>query len=159
MSAARTRADVVETLLRERADRGVFWTFAAVRRRGQLDCSVAWLKERPTRIVFKPSRNKLWFPRLLPNLPRQEPLYKDFRAFLKGRAAKDLPNHRRIDADRVRVTAVNRLGEVSVGLESLDGDLDYLVAKGIKLVNEIFMGFLRGPYHEYMVANFQEPED
>ena len=55
--------------------------------------------------------------------------------------------------------STNSKGQVTVALASLDGDLDHLVSKGLKLVNEIFLGFLRGPYHEYMVRNFQEPED
>jgi hypothetical protein len=38
-------------------------------------------------------------------------------------------------------------------------DWEYAARKGVSLVNEIFHGFLRGPYHEYMVRNFGEPEE
>ena len=46
-----------------------------------------------------------------------------------------------------------------MSVESLDGDIDYALTKGLKLVNEVFLSFLRGPYYEYMVTNFNEPED
>ena len=152
-------AESVRALLRDRADRGVFRSFAAARIRGRLDCSVVWLRERPVRIVFDPKRDTLEFRDLLPNLPAKSSIYKDFRKFLKGRSAAGLPPHRRIDPGRVTVRGRNRKGSVTVALVSLDRDWDYAVSKGLKLVNEVFLGFLRGPYHEYMVSNFQEPED
>ena len=159
MREDRASEDRVRALLLDRADRGAFRSFAAARVRGRLDCSVVWLRERPLRIVFDAKRDTLAFPDLLPSLPAKSGLYRDFREFLKGRTALDLPSHRRIDPDRVTLCARNRKGSVSVSLKSLDGDWDYVVAKGLKLVNEVFLGFLRGPYHEYMVANFREPED
>ena len=159
MADSRASAETVDALLRARADRGVFRAFAASRVRGKLDCSAVWLGERPMRIVFDPRLGVLEFRDLLPNLPFKSALYRDFRSFLKGRAAADLPAHRRVDPDRVRLRGRNRKGSVSVYLESLDGDWEYCVSKGLKLVNEVFLGFLRGPYHEYMVSNFQEPED
>ncbi len=159
MVNSRAPAETVDALLRARADRGVFRTFAASRVRGKLDCSAVWLGDRPLRIVFDPQRGVLEFRDLLPNLPYKSGLYRDFRKFLKGRAAEDLPGHRRVDPDRVRLRGRNRKGSVTVSLESLDGDWEYCVSKGLKLVNEVFLGFLRGPYHEYMVSNFHEPED
>ncbi len=152
-------AESVQALLRDRADRGVFRSFAAARVRGRLDCSVVWLREQPIRIVFDPKRDMLEFRDLLPNLSAKSSMYKDFRKFLKGRSAADLPPHRRVDPDRVTVRGRNRKGSVSVALVSLDRDWDYAVSKGLKLVNELFLGFLRGPYYEYMVNNFREPED
>lgn len=152
-------ARVVDGLLRTRADRGVFRAFASARVRGRLDCSIVWLKERPIRIVFDPKRGTLVFRDLLPNVPFRSALYKDFKKFLKGRASDDLPPHRRVAADRIKIRSTNRKSSVSVILESLDQDWDYAVAKGLKLVNEVFLGFLRGPYYEYMVNNFQEQED
>ena len=159
MREDRASEERVRALLLDRADRGVFRSFAAARVRGRLDCSVVWLRERPLRIVFDAKRDTLAFRDLLPNLPAKSALYREFRKFLKGRTAPDLPPHRWIDPGRVTLRARNRKGSVSVSLESLDGDWDYLVAKGLKLVNEVFLGFLRGPYHEYMVANLNEPED
>ena len=33
------------------------------------------------------------------------------------------------------------------------------VTRAVKLVNEISLNFLRGPYFDYMVANFGEPAE
>ncbi len=152
-------AETLDALLRSRADRGVFRSFVSMRIRGRLDCSVGWLKESPVCIVFDPRRSKLEFRDLLPKVPADSPLYQDLRRFLKGRTDDGVRDHRRIDPARIKIAARNRKGDVSVLLESLDGDLAHLVTKGLKLVNEIFLGFLKGPYYEYMVENFQEPED
>ena len=152
-------ARAVEALLRDRANRGVFRSFSSKKIRGRLDCSLVWLKEQPIRIVFDPRRGTLEFRDLLPSLALGSALYRDLKRFLKSRADGGLPGHRRLDPNRLKVRSTNRKGSVSVALESLDGEWDYLVAKSLKLVNEIFLGFLRGPYYEYMVENCQEPED
>ena len=152
-------AVAVEKLLRDRANRGVFRSFAAARVRGRLECSLVWLKERPMRVVFDPKRGTLVFKDLLPNLVLGSALYRDLKRFLRERSDAGLPEHRRVDPERLKVRSTNRKGSVSVALESLDGEWDYLITKGLRLVNEIFLGFLRGPYYGYMVENFQEPED
>ena len=159
MPEAPNPLDSVDALLRSRADRGVFRSFAAARQRDRLECSFVWLRERPIRLIFDPRRGTLEFRDLLPNLPAKAPLYKDLRKFLRKLSGDTLPLHRRIDAQRAKVQSRNRKGSVSVSLRSLDGDWDYAVSKSLKVVNEIFLGFLRGPYYEYTVENFQEPED
>jgi hypothetical protein len=151
--------DSVDALLRSRADRGMFRSFAAARQRGRLVCSFVWLRERPIRLIFDPRRGTLEFRDLLPDLAANAPLYKDLRGFLGGLSVETLPSHRRIDSQRAKVQSRNRKGSVSVLVHSLDRDWDYAVGKALKLVNEIFLGFLRGPYYEYMVENFHEPQD
>ena len=48
---------------------------------------------------------------------------------------------------------------VTITLAVTKGHGAYATKKAISLVNEIFHGFLRGPYYEYMVENFNEPEE
>ena len=160
MPANSDAIDAVEALLRGRADRGVFRSLAVTRRAtGKLHCSFVWLNERPLRAIFDPARGVLEFRDLLPHAPAKSALYKDFRRFIKQRASSDRPQHRRIDPERAVARCRNRAGSVAVSVQTLDGDIEYAVSKALKLVNEIFLGFLRGPYHEYMAANFNEPED
>ncbi len=118
-----------------------------------------WLNERPMRLVFDPMRAVVEFRDLLPNAAADSALYADLQKYLKQHTSRGLPAHRGIDPERFRVRRRNRAGSISIFLESLDGDLEYAVSKGLKLVNEIFLGFLKGLYSEYMVENFQEPED
>ncbi len=89
-----------------------------------------------------------------------------FRAWVRDRSSDGLPEHRRIDPRRLTVACTNRGGSVSValalrrrGAASEREDWEYAARKGVSLVNEIFHGFLRGPYYEYMVQNFGEPEE
>ena len=152
-------AETVDALLRSRAEQGLFRAFASKRVRGRLNCTVGWLGGSAMEIVFDPRSSRLVFRDLLPEMPLRSSIYKDFQGFLRGRAVADVPEHRRIDPARIVLKSTNSKGRVSVALASVDGDLEHLVSKGLKLVNEIFLGFLRGPYHEYMVRNFQEPED
>ena len=152
-------AETVDTLLRSRAEQGLFRAFASKRVRGRLNCTVGWLGGSAMEIVFDPRSSRLVFRDLLPEMPLRSSIYKDFQGFLRGRTVPEVPEHRRIDPARIVLKSTNSKGCVSVALASVDGDLEHLVSKGLKLVNEIFLGFLRGPYHEYMVRNFQEPED
>jgi len=153
-------AETVERLLRKRADRGVFRSFSAsTTRGGKRRFTFVWLNERPLKLIFDPAACELAFRDLLPSAPATSPLYRDLKVFLKQRSTADLPPHRRIDPERSSVRCRNRAGSVTVSLRVHDGDVDYAVTKALKLVNEIFLGFLRGPYHEYMAANFNEPEE
>ena len=153
-------AETVEALLRKRADRGVFRSFsAATIRGGKRRFTFTWLNERPLQLFFDPDGGVLTFRDLLPNAPATSALYRDLKAYLKQRASADLPAHRRIEPERTSVRCRNRLGSVSVSLHIHDGDVDYAVTKALKLVNEIFLSFLKGPYYEYMTANFNEPEE
>ena len=152
--------DAVEKELRRYADRGVFRSFdAKADRAGKRRFTMAWLGPRTQELVFDGKRNTLTFPGLLPNLPARSEMYRDLRAFLKSRADDGLPDHRRIDSARASPNCTNRKGSVSVTVTSVDGDLSYATRKTLSLVNEIFLGFLRGPYHEYMAANFDEPDE
>jgi len=152
--------DSVEQELRRYADRGVFRSFDAKQgRAGKRRFTIAWLGPRSQELLFDAKRSTLTFPGLLPNLPAQSGMYRELRVFLKSRASDELPDHRRIDPDRAVANCTNRKGSVSLTVASIDGDLSYATRKTLSLVNEIFLGFLRGPYHEYMAANFDEPEE
>ena len=160
MAARPDPANAVEALLRARANRGVFRSFAATPARGgRRRFTFVWLNERPLQLLFDPKSGVFEFRDLMPNCPAKSSLYRHLRRFVRDRMSEDLPVHRRIDADRLTPTCRNRAGSVSVLLRTVDGDLEYAVSRGLKLVNEIFLGFLRGPYFEYMAANFNEPED
>ncbi len=159
MSMPEGSLESVEAQLRKHADRGVFRSMSIKRVRGKLHCTFAWLTEKPMRLIYDPVEGVLEFRDLLPNAPVKSDLYEDFKQFLKQRTSNALPIHRRIDPSRVQVRRRNRSGSISLSLQSLDRDVDYAVSKALKLANEVFLGFLKGPYYEYMVDNFDSPEE
>ena len=156
-----------ERVLRGYADRGVFRGFSlAAGARGSSDVRFRWLAERSFEVRLDARARRLTFADLLPDVPARSGMDRALRAFLRERSSAALPEHRRIDARRLQLRCVNRGGSVSVtlALRRRGGarereDWGYAARKGVSLVNEIFHGFLRGPYYEYMVRNFGEPEE
>jgi hypothetical protein len=153
--------------LREYAERGVFRGFAAASGQGgREDFEFRWLAGATFRVRLDPRAKRLTFSDVLPNVPRRSAMDRAFREWVRDRLSDRLPEHRRIDPRRVAVACTNRGGSVSVALALRRGsaarereDWEYAARKGVSLVNEIFHGFLRGPYYEYMVRNFGEPEE
>lgn len=147
-------------MLRRYADRGIFRGFSRRSGRGDREeFRFRWVADTTFRLHFDPRRKTLVFKDLLPNVPYPSTMDRAFRSFLEERSSAELPEHRRIDPARVEVTCRNRYGNISVMLEIENEDYAYAARKGVSLVNEIFHGFLRGPYYEYMVRNFNEPEE
>lgn len=160
--AKRTRAriEAVAAILEGYAQRGVFRGFSPTEpaRQGQAVFRLLWHRDRVYECVFDPRRNMLRFPLLLPNVPAE--MHQDLKNFIKARQAAELPEHRRIDSQKVQVAASNRGGHVALSLRILDGDDDYAARKLIHLVHEIFLTFLLdGRYYEYMVENFDLDPD
>ena len=150
----------VERLLRRYADRGVFRSFHVSETcGGKLSCKFEWLTQRPLTAVYDPQADALEFRNLLPHVPAASAMYSELKAFARERAASRLPDHRRIDPDRAAVKCSNRKGNVSIVISFKKGDREYGVTRAVKLVNEIFCSFLKGPYFDYMVANFGEPAE
>ena len=146
--------------LQSYADRGVFRGFARRPAAGGRDeYRFLWLTESPIVLRFDPRSRTLALPDLLPNVAYPSAMDRALRAFLAQRSSADLPPHRRIDPKRVEVRCRNRAGNVTITLAVAKGHGAYATKKAISLVNEIFHGFLRGPYYEYMVENFNEPEE
>lgn len=152
--------EIVLGCLREYADRGVFRGFGASEgRRGSLECRFLWHAPEPHRLRFEARRSALIFVDLLPGVPYPSEMDRALRAFVAGRSSADLPAHRRIDPAKVSCRCRNRAGNVSIEVRSLDGGIEYAAGKAVKLVNEVFLNFLAGPYDDYMIEHFGAPEE
>jgi len=152
--------EIVLSCLRGYADRGVFRGFGASEgRRGSLECRFLWHAPEPHRLRFEPGRSELVFVNLLPGVPYPSEMDRALRSFVAGRASDDLPGHRRIDPAKASCRCRNRGGKVSIEVRCLDGDVEYAAGKAVKLVNEIFLNFLAGPYDGYMIEHFGAPEE
>lgn len=152
--------DIVTAELRRFADRGVFRGFGRRELRGgRFEFRFHWHAPWPHRLLFDPERRTLVLRDLLPDVPYRSRIDREFRAFLAARSGRELPAHRRIDPSRLRLEASNRAGTISVRGSVAEGELRYAANKTVKLLNEIFLGFLAGPYDQYMVEVFGAPEE
>ena len=147
-------------VLEEYAQRGVFRSFA----RGPVNKGVAtyrmlWHHDRVYELAFDPAKGILRFTGLLPNVPTDAPMYKALRAFIRKRQSDKMPEHRRIDPEKSQVRTYNRGGNVTLTIQSKDGDVEYATRKLINLVHEIFLDFLHSGHYEYLVQSFGLNED
>jgi len=155
----------VDAVLRDYAGRGVFSDYRMMARKGNRDGAeyhFGWLYGQPFTLVCEPKQARLSLPDLLPNIVRDSMLHKEVKAFLKGRAAADVPEHRRVDP--ARATAAARLREGTVSLEltlcaatntdELQEDYAYGTRKLVNLAHELFL-FMNEYWADYMWEHFQ----
>jgi hypothetical protein len=166
-SATSQPGAAVGDTLRGYAERGVFRGFAeAPRRDGGRDFEFRWLAGATFHLRLDPRGRRLVWTDVLPGVESRSAMDRAFRAWLRERQSEELPDHRRIDPARVALTCANRAGRLSIalalrrrGTTGAREDWAYATRKGVSLMNEVFHGFLRGPYYDYMVRHFGEPEE
>ena len=99
------------------------------------------------------------FVDLLPGIPYPSEMDRALRSYVASRSNPNLPEHRRLDPAKADVRCRNQAGSVSIEVRCLDGDFEYAATKAVKLVNEVFLDFLAGPYDGYMIEHFGAPEE
>lgn len=155
-----TPREIVLSCLQKYADRGIFTGFGArVDRDGDLVCRFLWHAPEPHRLQFKRKTGLLVFVDLLPAIVYPSAMDRAVREFVAGRRSPVLPAHRRMDPAKMRARCRNRNGKLSIEVRCLDGDWEYSSTRAVKLVNEIFLDFLAGPYDAYMIEHFGAPEE
>ena len=74
--------------------------------------------------------------------------------------SKELPEHRRIDRRKVRISTAHRGGHLSLTLKVAGSDFEYVARKFIHLVHEVYLSFLNdGRYYSYMLRTFDLDPD
>lgn len=120
------------------ADRGVFRGFrAAPASRGRVEYEFLWLTRTPTRAVFDHSRGVLAFPALFPGIDKTTAA--DLTLLVKSRTRRDVPDHKRIDARKARLTSTVRKGDFSLAMEIRGRNHDYAVKKALNVINDMFV--------------------
>lgn len=113
-----------------------------------------WHYDRPFELLLDSTKKTLRFPAILPGVPARSDMYRELQAFVKARLSEEMPEHRRVNPAKARVTLTNQRGAVSLSVAVKDGDFDYATRKIIQIIHEIFLIFLvDGPYYEYMVEH------
>lgn len=154
----RERLAIVAFALENYAQRGVFRGFSQDLRPTKAVFRLLWHRERVFELTFESNKNTLRFSQVLPNVDAA--MFRDLQEFIRLRFLPELPDHRRIDPDKVQVQPTRRNGNVALTLLILDGDDEYAVCKFIHLVHEIFLTFLLdGRYYDYKVENFDLDPD
>ena len=155
------RAGEIETVcgvLHEYAERGIFRRYGArTLRGGRIEHKFVWLADQVFTLIHDPVRSTLVFRDLLPGIAPQSAMDRGLREFIRGRSARKLPAHRRIDPRRLHARCLNRGGKASLSLQFGAAGAEYAARKALDLVNEIFFAFLSPGHHEYLVRRFNLP--
>ena len=164
---AQSMVSEVTDELRSYAERGVFRKFSILpanrglaKARYQTCYKFNWLSETPINLVLNPKKSSLNIVDVLPGIAYRSNMDKEFRSFLRDRTAAEVPEHRKLDDQRFKISCTNRHQclSVSIGFENKDGRA--AVKQVINLIHEIFNNFLHeGYYQNYVVEHFNEPEE
>jgi len=147
--------DAVGAVLRHYAVRGVFADYRMERRKhGAAEYNFGWLYGQPFTLTADLKHRRLVLVDLLPAVVRDSMMHKELRAFLKGRAAADVPEHRRVDPQLATAAARLRDGVVSLELTLEGEDYEYGARKIINLAHELFL-FMNEYWADYMWENFR----
>jgi hypothetical protein len=156
----RSRIASVAAALENYARRGLFRGFSQKLEHERATFKLLWHRDRVFDFIFDVSKNTMSLPVVLPNVPANSEIYENLKRFVQAQHAPSLPEHRRIDSRKARVTTHNRKGNVSLTLTVKKGEDEYGARKLIHLVHEIFLTFLSdGRYFDYMVENFDLDPD
>ena len=158
---AQSSIETIESALEHYANRGVFRGFGrGPQKQGKPTFKIVWHHDKLYELIFDPKKTTLRFPILLPSVPADSDMYRAFKEYVKARLSDSLPEHRRIDKNKVGVRPYNRGGNISLSLKIKDNDLEYGVRKLVHLVHEIFLDFLSsGLYYDYLVEHFDVDPD
>jgi hypothetical protein len=153
--------DVVSQVLAEYAERRVFHGFSRARTTGDTaSFQIAWHRGRVFELTFDAKTCTLRLPEVLTNVPAGAAMHADLKAFIRSRQSAELPEHRRIDRQKVQIRTYNRNDDILLVMKANDGDGEYAARKLVHLVYEIYLIFLAdGNYFDYLVETFDLDPD
>lgn len=150
--------DAVDAVLSDYANRGVFQGYRMKRRKnGTGEYSFGWLYGQPFTLTCDLRHKRLLLIDLLPGVQRDSLMHRQIKAFLKGRAAAGVPEHRRVDPQRMTALARARDGLVSLELRLEGADSEAYAFGARKIVNlahELFL-FMNEHWADYMWQTFR----
>jgi hypothetical protein len=145
----------VDDVLREYAGRGVFQNYRAVNSKtGKAQFDFGWLYGQPFTLTCDVKHQRLTLTELLPGVAPDSMMYRELKAFVKGLAGLDRPEHRRVDPSLAQIAPRLRVGIVSLELSLVGQDYEYGTRKLINAAHELFL-FLNEHWADYMGQNFQ----
>lgn len=119
-----------------------------------------WHRDQLFELILDVNKKTLYFPRVLPQVPARSSMDREFREFVESRHSKELPEHRRIDPRKARLTSGNRSGNTTLTMTVKGADFEYAARKLIHAVHEIYLTYLNdGRYYNYLVEVFDLDPD
>jgi hypothetical protein len=143
----------IAAALREYADRGVFRGFRETAARGRVDYHFTWLTRRLMHARSDPAHGSLAFPALLPHVAESPALVRELKAIVAERSTRSVPDHKRIDARRARLSASISKGDFSLAVAIRGANHEYAVKRSLNLINDLFV-MLRERHPEYLIEHF-----
>ena len=153
--------DAVRSELQIYASRGIFQNFS-VSNSGSKNFKFKfdWLSKNPFSLRLNTEKCQIELQDVLPAVHFRSDMDKAFREFLGSRSALSVPSHRRLDENRFAIQVKNRRQNLSVIVNFSKKDAAKAAKVSVNLLHEIFNNFLvEGPYQNYMVEVFNEPEE
>lgn len=148
-------------MLQHYASRGTFRSFSEVpAARGRIAFRFLWYRDITIRLELDPAARTILVRDLLPSVAARSEMDRAFRAFVAGRSAPTVVEHRRVDPRRVGVRCINRGGALSLVVTLKAAHADYGVRKAVHLVHDILIDFLSdGQYTQYQIDHLNlDPE-
>jgi len=142
----------VRTILTGYADRGVFQGIDNGEPVGDgVEFNFTWHGPRQIRCVLAPPTITL--RNFLPAMPTRSDIYQDIRKFVKAFGDPALPEHRSVPSSRAAVRTTNRNRQLSLSIESVDGDYAYATRKLIFVAHEVWLR-LQSEWPHYLWQEF-----
>jgi hypothetical protein len=161
MKTTVSQIDVVAAVLAGYAERCVFRGFSrGPASRGKASFQIAWHRGRVFELTFEARSGTLRLGELLTGVPANSSMHEELKDFIRSRQSEDVPDHRRLDAEKMQIRTYNRNGNIILVVKAKDGDNEYAVRKLVHLINEIYLTFLAdGKYFDYLVETFNLDPD
>lgn len=140
---------------RRYAERGSFRSLTDRTDGAKTQLRFTWLREVGFEVSFDAGRRTLTFIDMLPAIPARSPMDRHLREFVKRFTSTAVPLHRRVEARRIGVKAVNRDGAISIEFAFKTKDTTFAVRKAVHLAYDVLQDFLNdGRYAQYCVDHF-----
>jgi hypothetical protein len=149
--------EVILSTVQHYADRGIFRRVN--NRPDGRGVGFTWMFDAfPLMLVWNTKTETVQFKDVLTGVEARSQFQTELKAFLTGLFDESLPEHRRLDREKVSLTMTRRDGAVSIGLKLISASEDYAVRRLINLTHEMFL-YLRLRWPEYMHEQFKLPEE
>jgi hypothetical protein len=153
--AAKTTNSIspIGNLIDDYVARGVFRAAALPpEKSGSEAFSLIWFQNQSMTLMIDHRRSEARLLNVLPALSPRTAMDRQLRAWLRARADKKLPEHRRLNPTQLQAKLTNRAGHMQLAVASLKGDALFATRKLLHLANELYLDFLSAPERYHWIA-------